>query len=493
LWTSRAVASFPMQLEDNPSPPSAASLQAALRPVDGMFGALLEATPDALVILGSDHRIFLVNAQAEVLFGYSREALVGEPVEKLMPERFRGRHAGHLAQYFSEPQVRPMGVGLELYARHQDGTEFPVEISLSPLETPAGRLALSAIRDVTERRKADARFRSLLETMPDPIVIADAEGRIFLVNQETERVFGYSREELIGEPIEILLPERFRGDHVHHRSRYRAAPTVRTMGVGMELAARRKDGSEFPVEISLSPLETDEGLLITSHIRDVTEPKRADEERARLLESEQHKSEQLGLAIREAHHRIKNNLQAITDLLSLELASADDSASLQSLRDSIERIGAIAVVHDFLSRDRDLERVEVNRVVERLVPMVLRGSGLAGGAVAVEISAAHVALPSRDATALALVVNELVSNAAKHAFGPRRRGRLQVRLEQQQGRALLAVQDDGPGLLPGFDLETHSNVGLQVVATLVRSTLRGNLVFSQSGGICAEVRFPVEP
>ena len=170
------------------------------------------------MIHGEDGRIRLVNTQAETLFGYRRDELIGEPVEVLMPKRFRERHAGHVTAYLAAPQARPMGAGLELYGRRKDGTEFSAEISLSPFETPTGWLLLSAIRDVTERRKADARFRGLLESAPDPIVIADSEGRIVLVNQETERVFGYSREELLGQPVEKLLPERFHSDHVRHRA-----------------------------------------------------------------------------------------------------------------------------------------------------------------------------------------------------------------------------------------------------------------------------------
>jgi protein-histidine pros-kinase len=164
-----------------------------------------------------------------------------------------------------------MGSGLELFGRRKDGPEFPIEISLSPLETESGLLVSSAIRDITVRKRADQKFRGLLEAAPDAIVIVDLAGRIVLVNAQTERLFGYPRAELLGERIEILVPKRLRGQHQVHRTSYAQAPKARAMGADIELFGVHKDGGEFPVEISLSPLETDEGTLISSAIRDITQ------------------------------------------------------------------------------------------------------------------------------------------------------------------------------------------------------------------------------
>ena len=242
------------------------------------FRALLESAPDAMVIVDSDGRIVLVNRQTELLFGYTREALVGQPVEMLLPEQFRAGHHHLRSGYFAAPDVRAMGAGRELLARRADGTEFPVEISLSPLDTETGTLVSAAVRDVTSRKRAEDQFRALLESAPDAMVIVDSDGRIVLVNRQTELLFGYTREALVGQPVEMLLPEQFRAGHHHLRSGYFAAPDVRAMGAGRELLARRADGTEFPVEISLSPLDTETGTLVSAAVRDVTSRKRAEDQ-----------------------------------------------------------------------------------------------------------------------------------------------------------------------------------------------------------------------
>jgi PAS domain S-box-containing protein len=238
------------------------------------FGDLLESTPDAIVMVNITGRIVLVNSHAERLFSYERGTMIGQPIEKLLPERFRMAHNGHRIAFFQQPRTRTMGAGLELYGQRSTGEEFPVEISLSPIATEEGTMVMSAVRDITGRKRADQKFRDLLESAPDAMVIVGREGLIALVNSQTEKLFGYSRQELLGQPVEILVPERYRSRHVGNRGTFFSQPRARSMGAGLELYGLRRDGSEFPVEISLSPLQTEEGLFVSSAIRDATVRKR---------------------------------------------------------------------------------------------------------------------------------------------------------------------------------------------------------------------------
>jgi PAS domain S-box-containing protein len=249
-----------------------------------MFEQLLDLAPDAIVGIGAGGRIEVANAQAEALFGYGRDELVGERVEMLVPEDLRASHAAQRDGYFADPKKRPMGAGLDLLGLRKDGTQFPAEISLASVEIGDGVMAIAAIRDVTERVESQRRFSQFVEFAPDAIVGVARDGRIELVNAQTEHLFGYQRAELLGQLVECLVPDRFRAKHPAYRAAYFADPRMRPMGAGIELFGRRKDGTEFPAEISLSSIDGADGMLGIAAIRDVSERAEADRQRQLLEE-----------------------------------------------------------------------------------------------------------------------------------------------------------------------------------------------------------------
>lgn len=217
--------------------------------------------------------------------------------------------------------------------------------------TEEGELAMAFVREsrvVDESRlKGEERFASLLESAPDAVVITDAEGRIVLVNAQTETLFGYPRDELLGRSVEVLLPESVRERHVNHRVGYLDDPRTRPMGVGLELAGRRRDGSEFPVDISLSAIETGTARLLTAFIRDITE-RRAATDMQRSLAARRALLEHLVRASEEERRRIASDIhddsiQAITaagirlQLLRRELRDPEQLDLLTALEETIER------------------------------------------------------------------------------------------------------------------------------------------------------------
>jgi PAS domain S-box-containing protein len=258
--------------------------QEAIRRSEQQFRALFEFSPDAIIASDGDGRITDVNPRVESMFGYERGELAGQSVDILVPERFRQTHPARRKEYGAAARVRPMGAGLELFGKRKDGSEFPVDIMLSPMETAEGRVVISVIRDISDRKKAqeairrsEAQFRALFEFSPDAIIASDREGRITEVNARVESMFGYARGELVGQSVDILVPERFRHTHPARRKDYASAARVRPMGAGLELYGRRKDGSEFPADIMLGPVETEGGRIVLSVIRDLTEKRQAEE------------------------------------------------------------------------------------------------------------------------------------------------------------------------------------------------------------------------
>lgn len=243
---------------------------------------VFEAAPNAMMVVDCEHRIVLVNPAVGPLFGYHPEELLGQRLEMLIPERYRNGHPAHVRRFFEAPQARAMGAGRELFGLRKDGTEVPIEIGLNPIEMTEGLFTLASIIDITERKRAAERFRLAVEAAPCAMLMVDAGGRITLVNRRSEDLFGYERDALMGQPIDMLVPKRLGQHHAGFVQGFFASPQARAMGSGRELFGQRRNGSEVPIEIGLNPIETPEGLFTLASIIDITERKRAEAAHERL-------------------------------------------------------------------------------------------------------------------------------------------------------------------------------------------------------------------
>jgi PAS domain S-box-containing protein len=333
-------------------------------------------------------------------------------------------------------------------------------------------------------RKSEQRFRRVVENAPYAKVVVGNDGTIEIVNAQLEQTFGYQRSELLGKPIEMLLPARYRHGHPGLVSSFLSDAGARRMGAGRDIYALRKDGSEFPAEIGLSPIETDDGVVVLAAIADVSDRK---EREARVMEAMQEKD----ILLREIHHRVKNNLQIVHSLLDLQSGQISDAAARDMLRVSRSRIRSMALIHQTLYASNDFAKIDFSQFLDSLIPILVESYGIDSSRVSVRVDADPVRLPIDAAVPCGLVVNELITNAFKHAFANRERGEIRVALTRlASNEAVLTVSDDGVGIPDHIDIASTSTLGLQLVS-LLADQLGGSITLRRCNLTQLTLTFPI--
>lgn len=373
-----------------------------------------------------------------------------------------------------------------------------------PVELPELHVAAGTR---ASRAEDTDQFRIALEASPTGMLMIDAAGHIVLLNAEVERTFGYSRDELIGRAVELLVPAAVQQHHPGYRQQFGAAPRARPMGAARALHGRRKDGTEVPLEIGLNPVQTAAGPFVLASVIDISGRRKTEREREELLAQLGSMNAELEervrvrtadlramltereVLLREVHHRVKNNLSVISSLMQMQARSLEPGASRGALEQCLTRVQAIALIHDKLYHSCNFARVAFSDYVASLAREIFRALGAAPGRVELELELEPVVLPVDKAIPCALILNELISNALEHAFPGGGPGTVRVELAAtERGRARLSVRDDGTGLPDGFDPSKMTSMGLWLVSALVEQ-LEGELRVEGRQGAHFELEF----
>lgn len=432
----------------------AAETTVRLRRSENRLQAITSTAADAIISSDSDGKVLTYNASAKAIFGYTAEEMIGRPVRNLMPE-FPGGVPENSSMADGEHVV--VGRSLDLAGNSRDGGKIPLSLSLSAWKTGGQLFCTSIIRDMTERNRWEQKLRGLLDAAPDATIVTDEEGIIVQVNRQVTNVFGYEWEELVGKSIEVLVPERSRRHHVQDRSQFVQNPRVRPVSAGLDLSAVHKDGHEFPVEISLSPLETDEGLLISSAIRDVTERKRVQDAMKTLNLDLQRSNTELKTLNNELEsfsysvsHDLRAPLRAI-DGFSLALLedcrpklSETEAGYLNRIRAGTMRMGQL--IDDLLTLARTArkelirEDVDLSGLAKEICSQLTNANP--GRTVMVTIEPGLMA--EGDRTLLRQMLENLLNNAWKFT-SKRDQARVEFGTEESGEAQIFFLRDNGAG------------------------------------------------
>jgi len=417
--------------------------------------------------------IEMVNTQAEIIFGYRREELLGQSIDCLLPERFRHQHPHHRDSFFSDLRPRAMGIGRDLFGRHKDGSEFPVEVGLNPIETEDGIKVLSAITDISARKRMEERFRLVVEAAPNAMVMVDKSGVIEMVNTQAEIIFGYRREELLGQSIDCLLPERFRHQHPHHRDSFFSDLRPRAMGIGRDLFGRHKDGSEFPVEVGLNPIETEDGIKVLSAITDISARVKVNQKLAEHHEELERSNKELATFAYVASHDLKSPLRGIFQIsqwIEEDLGNGDIlsiPSHMNLLRGRLRRMELL--LDDLLAYSRagrmegGLSQIDLGVLAHDIFDMQALPDGFK------LLTADDLPTFTTLATPLEQVLRNLFTNAVKHHD----QSTGSIKLDWQPKNKdyyELSVTDDGPGIPP----EYHERVFVMFQTLRPRDEVEGS-------------------
>ncbi|WP_199154869.1 sensor histidine kinase [Chromobacterium sp. ASV23] len=453
---------------------------------DACFRLLVNCVKDyAIYMIDTDGRVCSWNAGAERMKGYCADEIIGRHFSCFYLPSADAEQKAMQELAIARQQGRYTG---EDWRMRKDGSRFLADIVLTPLYDPSGELRGYAkiTRDISPRKRLEERFHQVVQEAPNAMIMVNTAGAITLFNRLAESMFGYGSNELLGMPMERLVPERFRRQHGHLRQSFQQRPEARPMGVGRDLFGLRKDGSEFPIEIGLNPIETEDGPMVLAGIVDITSRKQVQHQLEMALQEKT-------TLLNEVHHRVKNNLQVIISLLNMQTHYVEEESTRHVLQDSQARVRSMALIHQLLYERHDFSKVDLGEYLQRINQLLLSSYGLLAGRLQVELNSpvGLVCIELQRATPCGLLINELLTNALKHAY-PNGQGTIWITLSLLDAQhALLVVADHGVGMPSPIAAGQSKSLGLQLVPMLAEQMGAELSMHDNQPGVRFEARFPV--
>jgi PAS domain S-box-containing protein len=459
-----------------------------------LLAGVLDSAMDAIITVDDRQNIVLYNRAAEKIFGWPRQDVMHRSIERLIPARFRESHAGHVERFGTTGVTsRRMGSRTIVHGLRSSGEEFPLDASISHLDTPDGKLFTVILRDITGRLLAEqehARLAALLDSAMDGIITVDESQCIVMYNRAAEKIFGWSSEQALGQPLGTLMPERFRAGHQAHLLRFSATGvTSRRMGDGTVIHGLRASGEEFPMDASISQLDAGQGKLYTVILRDVTERVRAQEERIAFAAAVNvAREEEKTRVARELHDELAQSMTALKmdTIWVLENIPAPTAAVTAKLTEMLVMVdGMVASTRRIAADLRPLMLDDLGLVPA--IEWLAQNFGRRTGVDCVLKVEEDVELHEPYATAVFRIVQESLANVAKHAAA----SKVEVSIERIPGAVVLQVRDDGRGFVPDAPRKPYSLglMGLRERTQLLKGIIR---IESRPGqGTCINVHIPV--
>jgi PAS domain S-box-containing protein len=461
------------------------------------LAGLLDSAMDAIITVDGSQKIVLYNRAAERIFGWTFAEIRDQPLDMLIPERFRHSHGEHLRRFGATGVTsRRMSGSSVVYGLRKSGDEFPVDASISQLDTPEGHLYTVILRDVTERVRAESeqvrladRLSGLLDAAMDGIITVDEQQHIVMYNRAAEKIFGWPQLQVMGKPLDMLLPARFRSSHAANVARFGATGvTSRRMGADMVIYGMRRNGEEFPMDASISQLETPDGRLYTVILRDVTERIRAQEDLAAFAtQASAIREQEKSRVARELHDELAQSLTALKmDAIWLKDNAVSGDGSQHKIDDMLRMLdGAVASTRRIAAdlRPLVLDDLGLMPAIEWLVQNFTQRTGIACKLEADE----NLELGEPHATAVFRMVQESLVNVGKHAQARA----VGVAIIPVDGGLRLKVQDDGIGFDTSATRKPNSLglAGLRERAQLLKGSV---VVYSKPGqGTTIDAFIPV--